>query len=151
MYFYLLSWLALFIQLVALVFSIGKSIGVPNMEAYHFLRNVNKIFIVFIGAGLFYLAELIEEYATVAKKYLNFIIIVSQLIMASILLVAFINLFILRHILDRYDTCCRFVRIRGFVNAYHSPLHRKQYIIFHIHCIVSFHQCLFTNIFVVNR
>jgi len=40
------------------------------------------------GAGLFYLAEIIEEYATVAKKYLNYLIVVSIRIQKHLFLVS---------------------------------------------------------------
>ena len=50
-YLYALSWLSLVVQSVAFTFA--------------------------IGAGLFYLAEIIEEYATIAKKCINGTIVVS--------------------------------------------------------------------------
>lgn len=51
MYLYLLSWLSLLIQALSLTFA--------------------------IGAGLFYLAEIIEEYAFTAKKIIIYILVVS--------------------------------------------------------------------------
>lgn len=51
MYYYCLTWLSSILQLLCVTFS--------------------------IGAGLFYLAEIVEEYAYVAKKYLNLLIIID--------------------------------------------------------------------------
>ena len=49
-YFYMLTWLSCIVQGACVTFS--------------------------IGAGLFYLAELIEEYANSAKIYINYLILV---------------------------------------------------------------------------
>lgn len=72
-YFYLLSWLAFLVQLIGIVFSIGKNL----MWFYFKMNSLNYSITKKTGAGLFYLAELIEEYASVAKKLLNYLIFVS--------------------------------------------------------------------------
>ena len=54
-YLYLISWVSLVIQSVSLTFA--------------------------IGAGLFYLAEIIEEYASIAKRCINGVIGVCLMIL----------------------------------------------------------------------
>lgn len=111
MYFYLLSWLALVIQLVALVFS--------------------------IGAGLFYLAELIEEYATAAKKYLNLIIIVDTVLATGLFLFEDLSAFIV--FLCIISNILYFLSITTFpfINVY-SPVFLSSIVCFILHNYFAF-------------
>ena len=73
-YFYLLTWLSCLVQGACVTFSIG--INKLMYITFNFIFYLKFFLSFFIGAGLFYLAELIEEYANAAKKYINYLILV---------------------------------------------------------------------------
>lgn len=82
-YLYLLSWVSVILQASLITLSIGifhsLTILTKNKFSFWILREFNfKSFLSLKkGAGLFYLAEIVEEYAYAAKKIINYTILVS--------------------------------------------------------------------------
>lgn len=74
MFLWLISWVAVLGELCFAVLSIGASV-------YSVYQYISPSFILcFSAAGLYYLAELIEEYSVIAKRVITYMTIVRQLI-----------------------------------------------------------------------
>ena len=73
MFLWLLSWVALFAQFVFALLSLG------TLLAFLFMAiKANYERISLLAAGLYYLAELIEEYSVISRRIIGFLVVVRR-------------------------------------------------------------------------
>ena len=76
MFLWLISWVAVVLQLAFFLLSLGGSTDKPRAESDLDRTTLSFLLSLSPAAGLYYLAELIEEYSVLAKKVIGFSVLV---------------------------------------------------------------------------
>lgn len=106
-----------------------------------------RLMILFQGAGLYYLAEIVEEYASVAKKVINYTIVVgffNNIPKNSCLFIIF-NLLIFDS-QDRHSSRVWFNHFRRSSSQDCYVVYHLQRVVLHLGPVVSDHTCFISSV-----